>query len=274
MWTWSTFPEYLDAVDAARKGLNYASTIGHSALRTWAMGERAFEETATEDDLALMADQLRAALHSGAVGFTTSRSAAHATSDDRPVASRLASWDEVARARRRPPSGGQRRRSNSRQSDAGDPEMLADYILASATWQSRAVCRSPSATTPRISSPSRRCGYIEETVALGGGLRPLTHCRASLGSAQSFLTKLAFDCLPEWREIRRRPLREQAVLLRDPDVRRHLVHAAHHGHYDPAFGVEAVRPRFGSMEIVLSPYLPNPIVADEAAGAASTRSRP
>src|SRR5262245_56074127 len=83
-WTWETFAEYLDAVDAAPKGLNYAASIGHSALRTWAMGERAFEETASEDDLAVMAKELRFALRAGAVGFTTSRSIAHATSDDRP----------------------------------------------------------------------------------------------------------------------------------------------------------------------------------------------
>ena len=37
-----------------------------------------------------MAGQLRAALRAGAVGFTTSRTVHHETSDDRPVASRLA----------------------------------------------------------------------------------------------------------------------------------------------------------------------------------------
>ena len=45
-WSWETFPEYLDAVDRLPKGINYAANIGHSALRTWAMGERAFEEEA------------------------------------------------------------------------------------------------------------------------------------------------------------------------------------------------------------------------------------
>ena len=33
------------------KGINFAANIGHSALRTWAMGERAFTEEATDDDL-------------------------------------------------------------------------------------------------------------------------------------------------------------------------------------------------------------------------------
>ena len=37
---------------ALPKGINYAGYIGHSALRTYAMGERAFEQAATEDDLA------------------------------------------------------------------------------------------------------------------------------------------------------------------------------------------------------------------------------
>ncbi len=37
-WSWETFPEYLDFVDATPKGINYAGYVGHSALRTWAMG--------------------------------------------------------------------------------------------------------------------------------------------------------------------------------------------------------------------------------------------
>src|SRR4051812_49302979 len=61
------------------------------------MGERAFEEDATDDDLAKMETELRTAMHAGAMGLTTSRSEAHETSDDRPVASRLATWDEVRR---------------------------------------------------------------------------------------------------------------------------------------------------------------------------------
>ncbi|MBU3700849.1 MAG: amidohydrolase family protein, partial [Acidimicrobiia bacterium] len=31
-WDWTDFASYLDAVDAAPKGINYASNIGHSAL--------------------------------------------------------------------------------------------------------------------------------------------------------------------------------------------------------------------------------------------------
>ena len=42
-----------------------------------------------------MQGQLADVPRAGAIGFSTSRSEHHETSDDRPVASRLASWDEV-----------------------------------------------------------------------------------------------------------------------------------------------------------------------------------
>ncbi|HEX4219744.1 MAG TPA: amidohydrolase family protein [Acidimicrobiales bacterium] len=96
-WGWETFAEYLDEVDRQPKGINYAAYVGHSALRTWAMGERAFEEEANDDDLGRMELELEAAMRAGAIGLTTSRSRNHTTSDDRPVASRLASWTEVQR---------------------------------------------------------------------------------------------------------------------------------------------------------------------------------
>src|ERR1700722_1241844 len=95
-WSFESFSEYLDAVDRLDKGINFAANIGHSALRTWAMGERAFEEEASSDDLELMRRQLTDAMSEGAIGFTTSRVEHHQTSDGRPVASRIASWEEVA----------------------------------------------------------------------------------------------------------------------------------------------------------------------------------
>src|SRR5256885_16432773 len=44
-----------------------------------------------------MERELRDAIRAGAIGFTTSRSPIHETPDGRPVASRLATWDEVRR---------------------------------------------------------------------------------------------------------------------------------------------------------------------------------
>src|SRR6267143_26810 len=82
-WRWTTFPEFLDTLESLPKGINYAGYIGHSALRTYVMGERAFEKPATEDDLRAMERELRDALRAGAMGFTTSRSPSHETPDHR-----------------------------------------------------------------------------------------------------------------------------------------------------------------------------------------------
>src|SRR6267143_995915 len=96
-WTWTTFAEFLDTIESLPKGINYAGYLGHSALRTYVMGERAFDKPADENDLAAMEKELRSGLTAAAMGLTTSRSPSHATPDRRPVASRLATWDEIRR---------------------------------------------------------------------------------------------------------------------------------------------------------------------------------
>ncbi|MCH8966708.1 MAG: amidohydrolase family protein, partial [Planctomycetes bacterium] len=78
-WSWDSFPEFFDAVDRLPKGLNYAGYVGHSALRTHAMGQRAMEEQANEDDLATMKRALVDGMRAGAVGFSTSRTWSHRT---------------------------------------------------------------------------------------------------------------------------------------------------------------------------------------------------
>jgi N-acyl-D-aspartate/D-glutamate deacylase len=262
-WTWETFSDYLDTVDRLPKGLNHASSIGHSALRTFAMGERAFEEPANDDDLAAMATELRAALRAGAAGFTTSRSRAHATSDDRPVASRLATWAEVQAL-----VGIVGNESNAIFQLAPErglgPEEHEEFLqrLGNLAVESHAPIVFGHFATTRLAQPTLE--LIDETVARGGEMWALTHSRGIV-SAQSFLTRLGFDKLVEWQEVRSRPLDEQKVLLRDPDVRARLVHAAHHGDYGASFGPEAGKPKYDTMRVLLSVYPPHPTVTEEAA---------
>jgi hypothetical protein len=93
-WRWETFPQFLDVLDSLPKGINYAGYMGHCALRTYVMGQRAFTDEASEDDLAKMVHHVKEAIGAGAIGFSTTRSVNHQTSDDKPVASRLATWQE------------------------------------------------------------------------------------------------------------------------------------------------------------------------------------
>jgi N-acyl-D-aspartate/D-glutamate deacylase len=246
-WTWTTFPEFLDRVEMLPKGINYAGYVGHSALRTYAMGERAFEKEASEDDLRAMERELRDGIRAGAIGFTTSRSPSHETPDRRPVASRLASWDEVRRlvGVMGEMNAGVFELAGERA--GGDPERLRDYHVRlrdlavetgrPVTWGLFSRREEPDLWRTYIA-------LLEETAARGGRMFAQVHSRA-LTVVLSFKTQLPFDRLPVWRELRALPLEEQKQRLRDPELRRRLVEAAKERDERRPIGAEA---RLGSYE--------------------------
>jgi N-acyl-D-aspartate/D-glutamate deacylase len=227
-WTWTTFPEFLDRVESLPKGINYAGYVGHSALRTFAMGERAFEQAASADDLRAMERELRDAIRAGAIGFTTSRSPSHETPDRRPVASRLAPWDEVRRlvGVMGDMNAGIFELAGER--FGGDAKALREYHVRlrdlavetgrPITWGLFSRREDPDLWRVYL-------GLLEETAAAGGRMFAQVHSRA-LAVVLSFLTSLPFDRLPVWKDLRALPLAEQRQRLRDPELRRRLVAAA------------------------------------------------
>src|SRR4051794_25193403 len=81
-WTWLTFPEYLDVLEARPYDVDLATQVPHAALRVHAMGERAAaHEEATPDEVALMAKLAAEAVRAGALGFSTSRTLNHKSID-------------------------------------------------------------------------------------------------------------------------------------------------------------------------------------------------
>ncbi|MFC5952262.1 amidohydrolase family protein [Pseudonocardia lutea] len=81
-WTWLTFPEYLDVLEARPYDVDLATQVPHAALRVHAMGERAAaHEEATADEVALMAKLAAEAVRAGALGFSTSRTLNHKSID-------------------------------------------------------------------------------------------------------------------------------------------------------------------------------------------------
>ncbi len=96
-WQWESFPQYLDALDAAPHVIDIAAQVPHAPLRVFAMGERGIdhEERPTEDEIALMGRVAAEAIEAGAVGFSTSRSQNHKASDGRITPSYSASDAEL-----------------------------------------------------------------------------------------------------------------------------------------------------------------------------------
>ena len=227
-WSWTTYPEYLDAVERLPKGINYSAYIGHSALRTYVMGERAFSEEATPDDLEAMKREVRSAIQAGAAGFTTSRTRNHQTPDGQPVASRLATWDEVRQL------VGVLGELNSgvfeiAGEDTGlNPERIQDYCNR---LKALAVDTGVPVTFGMFSAPKAPdywrpfFALADETAEAGGRMFIQVHSRP-ISVLQSFESVTSFDKLPVWRDIRELPLAEQEAALRNPDMRHKLVQAA------------------------------------------------
>lgn len=94
-WDFATFPEYLASVERRGVGLNYAAYIGHTALRLFAMGDDAYERTATPEEIARMQTILREAMDAGSAGFATSFAMTHRGVDGKPVPSRFADRAEL-----------------------------------------------------------------------------------------------------------------------------------------------------------------------------------
>ncbi len=224
-WTWETFPEYLAKVESLPKGINYGAYIGHSALRMYAMGERALSEIATDDDLAVMGNAVAEAVKAGAMGFSSSRATTHITPDQTPVASRIADWRELAHlvGQMADLNAGIFQIGPDVSGGAAQREFLArlqEIALASG----RPIMFGTIATAQGVDpNPWQyQLDYIDDTVAKGGRMWGQTTTR-SINALFSLKSYLPFDVLPAWRELRELPLDEQRRRLADPEVRGRLV---------------------------------------------------
>jgi N-acyl-D-aspartate/D-glutamate deacylase len=256
-WSWTTFPEFLDAVDALPKGINYAALFGHSAVRTHVMGQRAFEEAATDDDLRAMEAHLRAGLAAGAAGFSTSRTMHHQTSDDRPVASRLAAWSEVEHLVRVVGDAGGGAFQFVEDPLQGEDEIVRRKVqidLAAETGVTFMIAAMKPPVLPTLD------------LAAGAGARFVGVCHPrGIGAMSSFRTQLPFDRLPVWRELRALPLDEQLRRIHDAETVAALVRSARESTYVEAVGAEARPPEFDRLRVLDAPVPPNPTVAEVAA---------
>ena len=259
-WSWETFPQYLDAVERTPKGINYAPYVGHSALRTYAMRERAFTDEATPADLDAMKRELRSAMIAGAAGFTTSRTVNHQTPDGGPVASRLANWNEVRELVGVMGDLNAGTFEIAGEDTGRDPQRIREYLhrlkaLAVDTGVHVSYGSGASRKAPDMWRPY--FDITDEAALEGGRMSVQVHSRW-IANVQSFETTTLFDRNPVWREFRKLPLEQQEAGLRDSEMRRKLVQAAYQDPEGPrAVGAEPRRAEFDwlfLMDRTMPPY--------------------
>lgn len=106
-WTWETFPEYLDTLEAGKRDIDVAAYLPHSPLRVYVMGQRgADREPATAEDLAKMRALAKEAVEVGALGFASSRLTIHKTESGSPIPSYDAAREEIEQIARGVVDGG------------------------------------------------------------------------------------------------------------------------------------------------------------------------
>jgi N-acyl-D-aspartate/D-glutamate deacylase len=106
-WTWETFPEFMDALDAGKRDIDVAAYLQHSPLRVYVMGQRgADREPATAEDLAKMRALATEAIQTGALGFASSRLTIHKTESGAPIPSYDAAREEIEEIARGVVDGG------------------------------------------------------------------------------------------------------------------------------------------------------------------------
>ena len=221
-WNWESYPDYLDALSQRRFDVDIGSQLPHAALRVHVMGERgANPEPATAADIAAMAAIARRAAEAGALGFTTSRTLNHRTSDGQPTPTLTAAEDELVGIAMGLKAAG--RGVLQVVSDFADPEaefaMLRRMVEQSGRPLSFSLVQSPI----HPQSYKMLLGALEDAVAAGLPMKAQVAARP-VGVLLGFeLTLNPFSFHPTYRDMAKAPLAERVARLSNPEVRRQLL---------------------------------------------------
>ncbi|QUD87623.1 N-acyl-D-amino-acid deacylase family protein [Phenylobacterium montanum] len=221
-WNWQSYPDYLDALSARKFDVDIGSQLPHAALRVHVMGQRgADREPATEADIAAMAAIARRAAEAGALGFSTSRTLNHRTSDGQPTPTLTAGEDELTGIALGLKAAG--KGVLQVVSDFSDPEaefaMLRRIVQASGRPLSFSLLQSPLAPQ----SYKAMLAWLDEAVAAGLPMKAQVAPRA-VGVLLGFeLTLNPFSFHPTYQALAKAPLAERIARLSDPEVRAQLL---------------------------------------------------
>lgn len=221
-WNWESFPDYLDSLEGRRFDVDIGAQLPHAALRVFVMGERgANREDATPADISAMAAIAKGAVEAGALGFSTSRTLNHRTSDGQPTPTLTASEDELTGIAMGLAAAG--KGALQFVSDFGDPEaefaMLRRIVEASGRPLSFSLVQSP------IQPAQWRLLLDRLEEASGAGLPMRAQvCGRPVGVLFGLeLTLNPFTHYPSYKAIAAQPLADRAARLADPAFRAQLL---------------------------------------------------
>lgn len=265
-WDWETFPEYLEALERIPHDIDFAAQLPHGALRVYVMGERgARREQATPDDIAAMARIAEDAVRAGALGFSTSRTLNHRTSDGDLTPTHSAAADELAGIARGLKAAG-----------GGVLQVITDFVDAPAelSMLRRLVTESGRPLSFSLAQSDRGpdawrmlLGFLDDCARDGLPVKAQV-CGRPVGLLLGLsLTLNPFSAHPAYREIEGLPFDQRIARLRTPEMKARML--ADTPASDNPF-VKAVLRNFARMFPLSDPpdYEPAP---DQSLGAQAAR---
>jgi N-acyl-D-aspartate/D-glutamate deacylase len=221
-WNWESYPDYLDALSRRRFDVDIGSQLPHAALRVHVMGERgANREPASAADITAMAAIAKRAAEAGALGFSTSRTLNHRTSDGQPTPTLTAGEDELTGIALGLKAAG--RGVLQVVSDFADPEaefaMLRRMVERSGRPLSFSLVQSPV----HPDAWKYLLGALEDAVSAGLPMKAQVAARPVGVLLGLELTVNPFSLHPTYRDMAKAPLAERVARLSDPEVRARLL---------------------------------------------------
>lgn len=223
-WTWETFPEFLDALDAGTRDIDVAAFLPHSPLRVYVMGQRGVDrEVPTGEDLALMRKLAEEAVRAGALGFASSRLTLHKTAGGQPIPSYEAEYAEIEAIARGVDDAGGGLLQFVPDLMAGDYEgaLKAVFDVASEVGLPVTFTLAIGNAGPPIHLDALR--MVEKANSDGGDVTGQIFPRP-IGLVLGLdLSGNPFVMYPSYREIADLPLADRVAELRKPEVRERIL---------------------------------------------------
>jgi N-acyl-D-aspartate/D-glutamate deacylase len=218
-----SFGDFLDGFEG-RLGVNMGAYVPHSPIRRLVMGDDASVRTATPEEIRAMQGEVRAAMRSGAIGFSSSQLDIHVAHDGREVPSNHAAPEEIVGlsavlaefdhgALEFIP------RSQAEGLNEGDRRLVLDMARASG---GKPVEIQTLVPLPHLPDGWRRSlEFAHEAHARGLRVHPM-FASNELGAFFSLDSTFLFDEIPSFRETLTLPHAERLERLRDPALRERM----------------------------------------------------
>ncbi|MEX0838341.1 MAG: amidohydrolase family protein [Parvibaculum sp.] len=221
-WKWESFADYMAAVETLPHDIDLVMQVPHGAVRVYVMGERgAKREAATDAEIAEMRAIVRDAIKAGAIGFSTSRTIAHRTSDGDLTPTIGAADKEmmgIAEGLKDAGAGVLQWVSDFRDVDA-EFSLVEKLVEISGRPLSFSLVQADVMPDQWRELLSRLDGAAGRGLPIKAQVqgRPVGLMLGLQGSVHPFLTR------PSYRAIASKPLAERVAIMRDPSFRENLL---------------------------------------------------